>query len=83
MARRGTLRARVITRWGTVCWLCHKPIDLNVEHPHPDSFTIDHVLPRAHGGGDDVRNLRPAHRRCNNARGHSHRPVGRSGLRIF
>nr|WP_273661551.1 HNH endonuclease signature motif containing protein [Corynebacterium heidelbergense] len=34
----------------------------------PGADSPDHVIPRAHGGTDDLANLRPAHRRCNSAR---------------
>jgi len=49
------------------CHLCGQPIDYEAHHLHPLSFTIDHIVPRAHTGDDaDVlENIAPAHRRCN------------------
>jgi 5-methylcytosine-specific restriction endonuclease McrA len=57
------LRALVIVAYGSTCWLCGKAI---VEGQRWD---IDHVMPRSQGGTDDMRNLRPAHARCNRSRG--------------
>jgi len=39
------------------CWLCGKP----------GADTADHVIPVSQGGADGP--LRPAHKRCNSARG--------------
>jgi 5-methylcytosine-specific restriction endonuclease McrA len=33
--------------------------------PHPRSATLDHVIPRAHGGSDHRDNLQLAHLECN------------------
>ena len=49
----------VLAEMGDTCWLCHQP----------GAATIDHVIFRSVGGGDDLDNLRPAHRSCNSARG--------------
>lgn len=49
-----------LAEYGHVCWLCGLP----------RSNTADHVIPRSKGGAVyDLRNLAPAHRRCNEARG--------------
>lgn len=51
-----------LARWGPVCHLCRQAA--------PAADTADHLTPRSNGGSDDVeRNLRPAHRSCNTARG--------------
>jgi len=48
------------------CWICGGPFtDPN------DPPVADHVIPRAHGGSDDITNLAPAHRSCNGRRGQS------------
>lgn len=31
-------------------------------------LTVDHVVPRSLGGGDELANLRPAHSSCNKSR---------------
>lgn len=36
---------------------------------HPKLFTVDHVVQRYQGGKDELSNLIPACRHCNNARG--------------
>jgi 5-methylcytosine-specific restriction endonuclease McrA len=33
--------------------------------PHPKAPTIDHVIPRAHGGDDVRANVQLAHYKCN------------------
>ena len=63
------LRQLVINVHGTECHLCHQLINTKLPGTHPDGFTIDHVVPRAHGGSNAVENLRPAHRQCNTERG--------------
>lgn len=53
------LQAAVFAEHGRVCHLCGRP----------GSTTIDHLVPRARGGTDDLDNLRPAHQSCNSSRG--------------
>lgn len=62
-------RAAILARWGAVCWLCDRPIRLDTRWPAPGALTRDHVIPRSRGGSDDVENLRPAHKVCNETRG--------------
>lgn len=46
--------------YGSICWLCGLP----------GADSVDHVIPRSRGGAVwDIRNMAPAHRRCNFARG--------------
>lgn len=62
--------ARRTLRDNPVCWLCGQLIDLTLPATHPMSGTADHVQPLSRGGAErDPGNLRPAHRRCNSARG--------------
>jgi 5-methylcytosine-specific restriction endonuclease McrA len=53
------LRQRVFAVYGTTCWICGQP----------GAGQVDHVIPVALGGSDDIANLRPAHGWCNNRRG--------------
>jgi 5-methylcytosine-specific restriction endonuclease McrA len=50
------------------CQLCGEPVDLTLTPPHPQSATLDHVIPRAHGGSDHRDNLQLAHLDCNEAK---------------
>jgi 5-methylcytosine-specific restriction endonuclease McrA len=34
-----------------------------------DPWVVDHIVPRAHGGGDEPSNLQAAHRSCNGRKG--------------
>ncbi len=58
----GALAARLVTdclaRYGRRCHLCGRM----------GATTADHVIPRSRGGADELFNLRPAHRRCNQRR---------------
>lgn len=52
------------------CWLCGHDIPPGLDARHPDSFTLDHLVPLSKGGSLlDPANARAAHRRCNSARG--------------
>jgi 5-methylcytosine-specific restriction endonuclease McrA len=49
-----------LATYGTMCWLCRLP----------GATTADHIVPRSRGGAVyDIRNLGPAHKRCNESRG--------------
>lgn len=45
------------------CEYCHQVIN------DVDELTIDHTIPRAHGGTDAIENLQPMHAKCNSAKG--------------
>jgi 5-methylcytosine-specific restriction endonuclease McrA len=52
--------ALTLTTYGRVCWLCGLP----------GATSADHVIPRSKRGAVyDLRNLAPAHKRCNESRG--------------
>lgn len=63
--RRTTKRLRATA---SVCWICSKPIDLDLPYTDAMSFTADHVQPRSKGGAL-LGELKAAHRACNSARG--------------
>ena len=51
------------------CHLCDELIDPNASPNSGWDLTLDHIVPRSHGGSDDLGNLAAAHRRCNTVRG--------------
>ena len=52
-------RQEIIRIYGAICYLCQRKIDLmSVWH-------IDHVKAFSKGGTDDIENLRPTHKVCN------------------
>lgn len=55
---------------GTACCLCGEPVDMAIASPDRLSPSIDHIVPRAHGGSDRRENLQLAHRGCNSAKRH-------------
>jgi 5-methylcytosine-specific restriction endonuclease McrA len=59
---------------GWVCWICGGDIDPDCPE-WAGRWSLDHVLPLSRGGGNDVENLRPAHRGCNSHRGDGMRPI--------
>ncbi|HMB37417.1 MAG TPA: HNH endonuclease signature motif containing protein [Methylomirabilota bacterium] len=50
--------ALLMERDGTACWICNAPLA-------GERLSVDHVIPRCQGGGDDAKNLRLAHLTCN------------------
>ena len=73
-ARRGafappdTLRLAVYERDGWTCQLCGDSTSREHVSGDPFSPTLDHVIPRSLGGGDDESNLRLTHAICNSLR---------------
>lgn len=52
------------------CWICLQAVPMpgEVAETDPESATRDHLVQRRRGGSDGYRNLRLAHRRCNEGR---------------
>lgn len=48
-----------------VCAICGRPVDKSLLYPHPLSPTVDHILPLAKGGTNELGNLQLAHWTCN------------------
>jgi hypothetical protein len=63
--RHGRSASVLAERDGSHCGICAAPVDMELAHPHPMSASVDHVVPRAHGGADDFSNLQLAHLTCN------------------
>ncbi|SDU50589.1 HNH endonuclease [Gordonia westfalica] len=53
------LTALCLATYGDTCHLCGRP----------GATTADHLIPRSVSYDDSLANLRPAHQRCNSARG--------------
>ena len=70
-----------IRRTQAGCYICGQPIDYSLPYLDPGEFTVDHVIPLAKGGADDLTNKAAAHRACNRAKGTRHHApiVRRSG----
>lgn len=61
--------AKLAARDGATCWLCGNDVDPGAPKGSPFAGSVDHVVPRARGGGNEDGNLRLAHRQCNSRRG--------------
>lgn len=61
------LSAREIAkRDGTDCGICGLPVDMTLARSDGlNCPSVDHIMPRAHGGSHDPSNLQLAHLRCN------------------
>lgn len=62
-------RTRILARDKGVCWICGMD----------GARSVDHIVPRAYGGGHDDANLAAAHMKCNSKRG-GHMKGPKSGL---
>ena len=60
---------RLAERDGPGCWLCGADVDPAAPRGASWAGSVDHVVPRARGGGNEPGNLRLAHRSCNSRRG--------------
>ena len=47
------------------CHICGNPINYTLPHTDEMSFVVDHVIPLAKGGADNLSNKKAAHRLCN------------------
>lgn len=65
------LMPEILERWGTDCYICNEPIDMEApRHTRgtvgwDKGLNIDHVVPISKGGEATIDNLKPAHVRCN------------------
>lgn len=62
--------------WVGKCLICRGPIRFDAESGV--GATVEHIVPRRRGSGNDLRNLGIAHRRCNGEKG-VHWDGGRRG----
>lgn len=54
-----------IRRTQPPCGVCEQAIDYDLPHTDPMSFVVDHIIPVAKGGPDELANKQAAHRVCN------------------
>ena len=62
-----------VKRRSQICHLCGEAIDLDLAFPHPESFSVDHLIPVSQMEEDDPRlndpdYCAPAHLGCNSSR---------------
>lgn len=62
-----------VKRRSQICWICNDAIDMDLEFPHPESFSVDHLVPLSQLDEDDPRRVdpdycAPAHLSCNSSR---------------
>lgn len=68
----------VLERWGSLCHLCGKEIDLTAPRATHTAgwefgLQLDHVIPISSGGSDILDNVKPAHGKCNIGKGYIRR----------
>ena len=61
--------------WIGKCLICGGPLRFDARTG--EGATIEHIIPRNLGGGNDLRNLGVAHRRCNGEKGRRWDPPAR------
>lgn len=62
-------RTALFKAQGGRCFWCQQPMVLGGRQNRPEFATLDHVIPKAHGGRNTWQNLVCACRRCNSTRG--------------
>lgn len=58
------------------CIHCQRKLSLRLDGTPLSDATLEHIVPKNHGGTDDLRNLAIACARCNSEKGlrHDHKP---------
>lgn len=64
------------------CGICGDPVDLTLKKPAMMRPSIDHIIPYAHGGSNDIENLQLAHLHCNHVKSDSGWSRGKRVKRI-
>ena len=60
--RKSNVKSRILEKTGGVCAVCGRTLEY-------EKVTIEHVIPKYHGGTDDERNLLPLCKNCNKQKG--------------
>jgi 5-methylcytosine-specific restriction endonuclease McrA len=58
-------RDKIYDLYGGFCIVCDELIDTKYKYPHKLSLTIHHIMPLSQGGDDTIKNVAPAHWKCN------------------
>jgi 5-methylcytosine-specific restriction endonuclease McrA len=63
--------------WVGKCIHCQSRVSIPIDLGEPAHATLEHILPKTHGGGNELENLAIACRRCNQGKGKrlDHRPI--------
>lgn len=69
----------VFARDGFKCQICNKKLAMDKKAPHPDSPSIDHIVPLAKGGTHTWANVQAAHFLCNSKKSDQ----GYAQMRLF
>ena len=56
--------------WQGRCIHCRRQLLVDLEGEPIGDVTVEHIVPRRHGGGDDLENLALACGRCNHQKGY-------------
>ena len=64
MSKRHKTLLALFKRDGGWCRLCGLPVERKHDNPKLRA-TIDHIIPRSKGGGNNLENLQVAHAGCN------------------
>lgn len=67
--------AEILKRDGCKCHICGRSIDPHLGWPHPQSASIDHLVPVSRGGSHTRQNVAAAHLFCNIGRGADRAPA--------
>lgn len=72
--RRGAMVERfhhldVFERDGWICGICAGVVDPSLRHPHPESASLDHIVPLSAGGDHSAANAQCSHLICNTRKG--------------
>lgn len=60
--QKSLVKSRLLKKTGGVCAVCGRPLEYG-------KVTIEHYIPKYHGGTDDERNLLPLCKNCNKSKG--------------
>lgn len=60
-----------IRRTKPPCGICEGEIDYSLPHTDPMAYVVDHIVPLARGGADELANKQASHRACNRTKSDS------------